>query len=335
MTPSSDNVFTFSSPAQDPLPPWPDTSERVLRELYEAYRAAVHTARTEAVGGMTFSGQTTPALAFKFLEFAHRRHPCWVVQSSEQGYVDLWLVGDPTFVHAAVASLIWDLCLSRSPSHHSASFRRLTMHGADPLRKLNIRESGEVRGRRFTIGMSTKEPDDFVCLRSNGNLRSVIEVKFHHESAEELLYETKCWSQQATAPNTTPIINAANTIEIDVDTHTRFRLRQVYPAAFAVILADAADQDGAALTVTLMNASPAFTAKWQRISSTSHLQQSTIVHATQVTVSPRWYVRTIPMEWDDVDPTFDITLEELSATVTDAIRLDSQEMEADYVAATS
>ncbi|CAO1614932.1 unnamed protein product [Sympodiomycopsis kandeliae] len=57
---------------------------------------------------------------------------------------------------------------------------------------------------------------------------------YHHESSDELFFETQCWSQQARPGITTPTVNAANAMGIDVEEAMKPRRDRNVSCVFAM-----------------------------------------------------------------------------------------------------
>ncbi|CAO1617848.1 unnamed protein product [Sympodiomycopsis kandeliae] len=326
----------YSSPTEVSMPSWPPTAEEQRKGLHNTYLAHIEEMRSSqcsSTRGMRLVGTARSALAQKFLEVVDRKYPCWLINTGEGDEVNIFLCGDPSTPHAAITIRLWTKLSLEIPRERAKDFLKLVQHAADPRRNLNIKEAGSVRQREFAVGMSSKEPDFFIWKRGEPKShRSVIEVAFKNEDANELLWEIATWSQQTLrTASTARIIDACNAVGIDVEIRQQCRDDQCRPAAFAVVLADAADSRQPAINIYLLNASETYYQQWQNIVHDATSSTINLIRPPEnaINIRTRWLCRMLPDEWHDVAEHIHLSLAELTDIFIEADDLDYQDLAAE------
>ncbi|CAO1617900.1 unnamed protein product [Sympodiomycopsis kandeliae] len=250
------------------MPPFEEKSEQVCENLWREYHHHISMMRRGLLikEGPYFLGEANDPEAHKFSEWKDRRYPIWFVPIGNQRF-DVYLVGDPSFTHEAVADHldtriasfvddVSDLGLDQA-NRLAKHLRKYLRMWHSPKTPVNVRQRGSIKNRKFLPGTAMKEPDGlWVTGRSVPERQQrpycALEVAYRNEGIPGLMLELKLWSQIGESERF--VSKPLNFVGISVSNDEQHVLDG--GVCFIVIVAEAADKNGnGAIRVVTMNAS--------------------------------------------------------------------------------
>ncbi|CAO1634045.1 unnamed protein product [Sympodiomycopsis kandeliae] len=295
-----DLIYTSPTDHDTAVLLWPANAEQDLQKWKAAYNDAINRLRSLATAHdvqrqeMPLIGEGSMALIEKFLSSTHRRQPCLVLQSEpERGL--MFLTGDPATCHHTAAQVFYSDTLLRMEVEHAHSYSEIAVSAGSPTWPINVRFPGKVSDKYFVIGTGIKEPDYAVWSSVTNEEATVVEVAYHNESSSQLFFEAILWSQQGNSP--APVKSPCNIVAIDIEEATTMRSSATNPA-FALIIMTAAQQDGSGeRKILLINGNERMLEKWRQIIEESHLPDTVVEHAAEVSLQFDFLCRFARSEW--------------------------------------
>ncbi|CAO1633702.1 unnamed protein product [Sympodiomycopsis kandeliae] len=271
--PVAERDILWSSPSSK-LPKMPEESRAGVQALIDAYQDLCREWRHgTTLPGPHFLGIATDAEAAKFESDVDRRLPVMVLPAAENDKVLVYLVGDPTLIHAKIANWIGNKIMALNLEGVDGSltldyledFHEQFSTSADGKMTIKVWEPGQIKARRFSPGFARKEPD-MVFHTGDGiptqeqRAYCVLEIAYGNEDVVGLILEAKLWTECTTSTDTRQPHNPLNFLGIKIEEKRDFKADQSLPAAIGIIILTPAGKS----EVVLMNASSAWQTEWEQ-----------------------------------------------------------------------
>ncbi|CAO1632933.1 unnamed protein product [Sympodiomycopsis kandeliae] len=332
-----DSTDPLSSSSTSDMPPFPETSAKPVGSLWNAYVAAIARLRQGSKpDGFSYLGSATRTEAEKFANARDRRYPIMILPTTTTN-VDVWLVGDPTFVHSRLAHGLGQQFFRATFNERYDFATRLAIatamdsavsNNGDAANRIYVRSSGIIGKKAFSVGFANKEADGLLtqAIGASHTRTLAIEVAYLHETPANLLFEASLWSQQGRGL-ITPVVSPVNFLGVHVEEGRTFMDDWTLGACWCVLVMRAADEEGNGdRQVYLLNATWAYEQKWRAaIAESPVFRGMAVSRTTQVDIPYALGHNSLP----DLlaDATFTLSSQQLSTMYIAARQLEQSNAE--------